>query len=508
LKQGNTRLARLLLRIAGIANVLLFFTLCCEATANGAAGVMALMLLPLSFWVVALLYATREALWFEMGKDRVFRRVCLGIGFKSEAPSWKFGLMGRLRGDTKIITPQLRDVFGTHDNWSGTVRFFDGQTLDQYNKNAPAFAMAFQVPFCQFDLHESGLIAIRAGRTQVPEAYSHPGRVMAQIPVQPVRPQQPLTKDEIPPKVIQAAEQLSQLQGYAPKQPANVWEDELSLLEGVPMARDINGRVCRIPILGQHWFIAARTNGGKGSWIWSLVLGLEPAWCINLVKFYGCDPKRLELAINSDCWEQYADTPERMVELLEHCVRDMHDRATQLQGKARKFAPTVATPLKVVVVDELGYITTMMPDKKLRARAEDAIVTLLSQGRAVGYSLVGAVQDPRKETVGFRDLFPIRIAGGLDNAEMVDLVLGKGMYEAGALCERIPRGEAGAGVAYVISETSLKPICVRSAWCSDIQIQSMLNGASLPPYQPMSQSQAVKDKNLSGQFDWNGQAWQ
>jgi len=131
LKQGNTKLARLLLRIAGISNALLFFTLCCEATANGAAGVMALMLLPIGFYVVALFYATNTGLWFEMGKDRVFRRVCLGIGFKGEVPSWKFGLMGRLRGDTKIITPQLRDVHGTHEAWTGIVRFFDGQTLDE-----------------------------------------------------------------------------------------------------------------------------------------------------------------------------------------------------------------------------------------------------------------------------------------------------------------------------------------------------------------------------------------
>lgn len=91
---------------------------------------------------------------------------------------------------------------------------------------------------------------------------------------------------------------------------------------------------------------------------------------------------------------------------------------------------------------------------------------------------------------------------------MVDLVLGKGMQEAGAVCEQIPRGNAGAGVAYIISETRLKPICVRAAWCSDEDIQGMLHGASLLPYQPMSQPQDVKDENLSSQLDWNSQPWQ
>src|SRR5258706_13371619 len=81
---------------------------------------------------------------------------------------------------------------------------------------------------------------------------------------------------------------------------------ELALLKNVPMARDLNGRAWYMPIEGQHVFIAARTGGGKGSWIWSLVLGLEPAWRVGLVKFWGCDPKRLELAIGRDCWEHYA----------------------------------------------------------------------------------------------------------------------------------------------------------------------------------------------------------
>src|SRR5690242_18824845 len=99
--------------------------------------------------------------------------------------------------------------------------------------------------------------------------------------------------------------------------------------------------------------------------------------------------------------------------MLETCVQEMLTRASQLQGKVRKFRPSADMPLNVVVVDEMGYLSAMLPDKKLRERAEKAVSTILALGRAVGYALVGAVQDPRKETVSFRDLFPIRIAGGL-----------------------------------------------------------------------------------------------
>jgi len=163
-----------------------------------------------------------------------------------------------------------------------------------------------------------------------------------------------------------------------------------------------------------------------------------------------------------------------------------------LQGKARKFTPSPNMPLNVIVVDELGYLSAMLPDRKLRERAEKAVSTILALGRAVGYSLVGAVQDPRKETCGFRDLFPIRIAGGLPGP-MVDLVLGEGMHDAGAFCEQIPLGNSGAGVAYVISETNLKPLCVRAAWCDDDAIQ---NALVTVPARALYEAHEVKDEQL------------
>ena len=86
------------------------------------------------------------------------------------------------------------------------------------------------------------------------------------------------------------------------------------------------------------------------------------------------------------------------------------------------------------------------------------------------------MQDPRKETCNQRDGFTIRIAGGMP-APMVDLVLGEGMYDLGARCDMIPLGAAGAGVAYVISETTLKPVCVRAPWCSDEIIRHVLQNA-------------------------------
>ena len=79
-----------------------------------------------------------------------------------------------------------------------------------------------------------------------------------------------------------------------------------------------------------------------------------------------------------------------------------------------------------------------------------ALATLTTQGRAVGYSVVAALQDPRKDVLTIRNLFPDRIAMRLDEPEQVDMVLGDGARDRGAACELISTDPAtGAGVAFI-----------------------------------------------------------
>lgn len=474
---GNTRLARRLLWFAAFVDCFLLIIMLCSASSGGAGWVLVLGVIvngSVGF------YAHRQGLFFELQKEHTWKAVCSGIGFTSTKTVWVPGI-GTPHRKEGTSYPLLRDVSGTHDCWTGTVLPFAGQTVEDYTKEADAFALAFNVPCVSFELSGFGDIVMRAGNVPVPAAYDHPGQL--QTP-------QVATIPPLPPL-------LPSVHVYADPAP-----NTLRLLQSVPMARTLNDQTWHMPIEGQHVFIAARTGGGKGSWIWSLVLGLAPAWRAGLVTFWGCDPKRLELAIGRDWWAHYADTEENIVKLLEECVTEMFARAGQLQGKARRFTPSVETPLNVVVVDELGYLSAMLPDKKLRERAEKAVSTILALGRAVGYSLVGAVQDPRKETVGFRDLFPIRIAGGLP-APLVDLVLGEGMHDAGATCEQIPLGNTGAGVAYVMDETSLKPLCVRAAWCGDEVIQRLL----VEPAHTAVSTQP-EDELCIEQLDWDGKPYQ
>ena len=94
-------------------------------------------------------------------------------------------------------------------------------------------------------------------------------------------------------------------------------------------------------------------------------------------------------------------------------------------------------PFLVVLVDELAFLTAYQPDRDLRKRAEAAIATLTSQGRSVGVCVVGALQDPRKDVISLRNLFSTRIALRLDESDQVDMVLGDGARDRGALADQI-----------------------------------------------------------------------
>jgi DNA segregation ATPase FtsK/SpoIIIE, S-DNA-T family len=128
----------------------------------------------------------------------------------------------------------------------------------------------------------------------------------------------------------------------------------------------------------------------------------------------------------------------------------------------------------VVLVDEVAFLTAYQPDRKLRERAMLALATLTTQGRALGYCVVAALQDPRKDVLTIRNLFPDRIAMRLDEPEQVDMVLGDGARDRGAACELISSDPAtGAGVAFVRLEADPDPVRVRAGWVSDHDILTL-----------------------------------
>ena len=190
-------------------------------------------------------------------------------------------------------------------------------------------------------------------------------------------------------------------------------------LAGLAIGWCEDGTPWRLRLLSSHVLIAGATGAGKGSIIWSLIRALLPGICGGWVRVWACDPKRMELSFGRDLFARYADQAAGMVELLEAAVTEMHQRASDFAGRTRTFAVSAAFPFLVVLIDELAFLTAYQPERDLRKRAEAAIATLTSQGRSVGVCVVGALQDPRKDVINLRNLFPTRIAMRLDESDQV-----------------------------------------------------------------------------------------
>jgi len=160
--------------------------------------------------------------------------------------------------------------------------------------------------------------------------------------------------------------------------------------------------------------------------------------------------------------------------MLDQAVADMQHRAATFAGRQRDHTPTREHPFTVILVDEVAFLTAYQPDKNLRARIMAALATLTTQGRAVGYSVAAALQDPRKDVLTIRNLSPDRIAMRLDEPEQVDMVLGDGARNRGAACELISTDPAvGAGVAFIRVEADPDPVRVRAGWVTDADIRAM-----------------------------------
>jgi S-DNA-T family DNA segregation ATPase FtsK/SpoIIIE len=85
-------------------------------------------------------------------------------------------------------------------------------------------------------------------------------------------------------------------------------------------------------------------------------------------------------------------------------------------------------------------------------------------------TVVGAVQDARKEVVKMRDLFPNLIVLGLNSHEETKMLLGPETALTAA-CHRIPK--ATPGVAWVLPDGA-EPERVRAAYVSDADIAQMV----------------------------------
>lgn len=239
----------------------------------------------------------------------------------------------------------------------------------------------------------------------------------------------------------------------------------------------------RVRILGRHLLVAGATGAGKGSVVWSILTGIGPLLRDGVVQAWVIDPKGgMEFGRGTTLFTRFAyDTTEQSLALLRDAARILTDRAKRLRGITRQHIPTVGEPLILIVIDELASLTAYQTDRKIAAEITQLLGLILSQGRAVGVNVIGCVQDPSKDTVSMRQLFPTRIGLRLSEATQVGMMLGTGAREAGALCDQIP--DHLPGVGYVTEDGTTGTVRVRAFHVTDNDIDALATGYMPPPAQ-------------------------
>jgi S-DNA-T family DNA segregation ATPase FtsK/SpoIIIE len=245
-------------------------------------------------------------------------------------------------------------------------------------------------------------------------------------------------------------------------------------LARVLIGRTETGRPWLLRLLGRHILVAGVSDAGKSSVMWAVLRALAPWIRVGLVQVVGIDPKGgMELGRAQGLFQKLVCTNGTdAVELLEHVATLTRQRAEALrQQGTRKWSPASGQPFVLLIVDELADVIAYQPDTGLRKRANVALQTILSQGRAPGVCVIGQIQDPRKQIIDCRHLFSIKIAMRLDEPEQVDMVLGDGVRERGAAAHEI--SEDTPGVAWVKLDGRRDPQRARAFHTADADLDEL-----------------------------------
>jgi len=252
-------------------------------------------------------------------------------------------------------------------------------------------------------------------------------------------------------------------------------------LEAVPVGVTESHDLWRLRVLYGHILLAGATGSGKGSVVWSILGGLGPAIRDGLVDVWMADPKGgVEFGRGEGrLFVRFATDTETILALLREAVEVLRERLAFMRANGiRKHIPTPDQPLILIIIDEAASLSAYAErDEQQEFRRLTGL--LLSQGRAAGVSVIAALQDPSKETMPNRQLFPIRIGLRLDEPNQVAMVHGQGARDRGARCDRI--SEHTPGVGYVGEDGTTDFVRVRAFWVSDDAADQIVDAYSPAP---------------------------
>ncbi|MFI5501761.1 FtsK/SpoIIIE domain-containing protein [Nocardia asteroides] len=234
-------------------------------------------------------------------------------------------------------------------------------------------------------------------------------------------------------------------------------------LEAVQVGVREDGGPWLLRVLYAHILLAGATGSGKGSVLWSVINGIGPAIKAGFVDVWMADPKGgMEFGAGERMWVRFCCDADSILAMLEEAVHVMDERASRLRAAGvRKHVPTTTEPLILIVIDEAASLSSYAT-REQQEKFRQLTGQLLSKGRAVGVSVIAALQDPSKETMPNRQLFPVRIGLRLDEPTQTAMVHGQGSKDRGALCHDIP--DSAPGVGYVGEDGTSEFVRVRAFW--------------------------------------------
>lgn len=350
-----------------------------------------------------------------------WRRLCKRCGLSASEQVTRRDKEGRQVTSTRWVHPKLLKTEVSHTTLRLTVRARMGQTAEDLERAVPAIRDAARA-------HSARAVVVSPGTLRIE---------------------------------LVKREQLSTVRHAAP--PTAVATTRVTL------GRRQDGSDWILPLRGRHTLTVGCSNAGKGSIFWGIAGGLSPAVAAGVVHLIGIDLKYgIELSVGAGLFTKIATTEADAVETLAGLEMLMDKRGKAMAGHTREHRPTKASPLVMLLIDELAGVTAYMSDPALRKEAAASLSRILTKGRALGIVVAAFLQDPRKEVLPMRGLFTQTIALRLRSREEVTMVLGDGIADK-APAHRISPDRPGTG--YVIAEDG-HTTKVRSDFWSDDQIRS------------------------------------
>lgn len=254
------------------------------------------------------------------------------------------------------------------------------------------------------------------------------------------------------------------------------------LLHGAPLARTVDGKPWRVPIFENHLLVVGLSRSGKGSALWSLIHVLKGGIVDGTVRVFAIDPKQgVEMVTGEPMfWRFIAGEgrtdgkpwQEGLIEGLEEIEHVLQDRgAAMRRARIRKTDPSPEWPQYVIIIDEFLTLTFALVDPDQKRRFQAAMSTILTQGAALGISVVALAQQAQKRFLdAYRDAFLTRVALRVADAGQVDMILGDGARHVAPAHQIHPTAERG--VAYVRTDDGATTR-VRFPWVSDAAIRAM-----------------------------------